>query len=618
MRSLCIAFVVLSSFFAAACTAQDSIAPVQEEATPRLVVQIVVDQLRGDIPFRYRDRLGPDGFRRLMDGGTWYTAAQHPHSHTETIVGHTTLSTAAYPSSHGMIANSWYERDAPVVAAVRAKPKRVDSTKPKKKLALGTLPPYHGMSEEVWTKPETGHVESAVESSDYVVVGTTDEGASPEDILTSTFGDELSLSTHGRGKVFSVSNKDRAAVALGGHAGKAFWYSANNGHHVSSTYYYQQGYPAWVDAWNAEERADAFKNTEWQLSRPLDTYLFRDSTNRFPAGSPPEKAMEMLDKVRYNRVFPHKFVFLEALPPQMFYTGITISPIADELTMAFAEAVVENEQLGADDITDYLGIGLSAFDIVNHWFSISSLESEDNLLRLDQRLAQLFAFLDEKVGPEHYVIVLSGDHGGPEFPENLEKPGITTGRIDPNDIEAAATAALTAGYEDGADLLTIYQHPYFYLDLELIAARGLNRAEVEQTVVQAVMALDGIALAVGATELARGGEEASAELIARIRRNQHPDRSGDVYVVQEPQWQVSELPSTGEGSTNVVLLNHGSPWAYDRFVPVAFYGASIPAAKVAREIATVDVSATLAAMIGTGVPSGSVGTPLPEVLDDSR
>ncbi|HEV8435354.1 MAG TPA: alkaline phosphatase family protein, partial [Thermoanaerobaculia bacterium] len=158
---------------------------------PRLVVQITVDQLRGDLPLRYRNRFGEGGFVYFMNHGTWYTDAHHPHSHTETIVGHTTLATGAYPSRHGMVANAWFDRATETL---------IDNVEgPTYPIVL-----YPGQT------------------------STNDPGASPVSILTTTFSDELAVTTNGKAKIFSVSIKDRAAVPLSGHAGKAFWFSATN------------------------------------------------------------------------------------------------------------------------------------------------------------------------------------------------------------------------------------------------------------------------------------------------------------------------------------------------------------------------------------------------------
>lgn len=532
---------------------------------PRLVVQITVDQLRGDLPLRYRDRFGPGGFRYLLERGTWYAAAHHPHAHTETIVGHTTLATGTYPSRHGMVANTWFDR-------------------------------------------ETGKSVSNVEDPRYPLLSVLGEaqsgpGASPLTIPTTTFSDELAITTAGRAKIYAVSVKDRGAVPLAGHTGKAFWFSLSNGCFVSSTFYYQQ-YPPWVKAKCGQRLADGHANTTWELSGDRAAYLARDHTNRYPPGSPAEANMAMLDSpgLGFGRTFPHRF----AASGRTLYDGLTISPRGDELTLDFAKTLIAEEGLGKDEVPDYLAISFSSTDLVGHWFSPASLESEETILRLDAALRDLFAFIDREVGLDKTLIVLAGDHGGPEYPEYLQERNIDSGRLSPADIRRAAEDALAARYRGIKGLLAHVSPPYLYLDHGVIARKGLDRAAVERVVASAVQRVPGVALAIGRGDLTDGRGGVDEALIRRIRRNDYPGRSGDVYVVQRPQWQIDEPRSPK-------LVQHGSPWAYDTYVPVAFAGGQVPAAFVLRSIETVDVAATLAVLLRTKPPSGSVGTPLTEL-----
>jgi predicted AlkP superfamily pyrophosphatase or phosphodiesterase len=523
---------------------------------PKLILQLTVDQLRGDEPFRYLERFGEGGFRYLLNRGTWYMSAHHPHSHTVTAAGHTTLATGAYPSRHGMIADSWFDRDS-------------------------------------------GKIQDCVEDDRYKIVGTTDTGVSPMRIETTTFSDELTMTTARRAKIFAVSGKDRGAVPMAGSTGKAFWFSTANGDFVSSTYYYGGGYPAWVTGWNGQRRADRYANQSWTLLNPLSTYLFQNQPSFAP------------DVFGYGITFPHNF----GVPSSgTYYQKLLVSPFVDRLTLEFALELIGREQLGADAVPDYLAISFSATDTIGHTFSPSSLESEDNMLRLDRTLAELFTYIDGRVGLENTLIVFAGDHGAPEVPEYLEELGVSTGRLEQKLIHETATQALKARYGRD-DLILTYKHPYFYLDHAKVESAKLNEAELERVIAKAVMGLEGIAVAIASSDLRQGGEEADAEMIDQIRRNQYQKRSGDVYVVQESEWQVQDTPPSGE---RLSIIDHGTPWAYDSFVPVAFAGAKVPAARIARKVYTVDVAATLAVYLGTNTPSGSVGSPLVEVFDSGR
>jgi hypothetical protein len=524
---------------------------------PKLILQITVDQLRGDLPLRYRDRFGPGGFRYLLEHGAWYAAASHPHAHTETVVGHTTLATGAYPSRHGMIANSWFDR-------------------------------------------ETGKRQYCVEDDHYKIVGTNAQGASPTRILTTTFSDELAINTASRSLIFAVSVKDRGAIPLAGHSGKAFWLS-NENNFVSSTYYFKS-YPEWVTRFNGEHRADRWAGTTYELLlHDRASYLLKDL---------PPFASPLMAKWGYMRTFPHHFAALTVQnPPFLYHNEMIASPFGDQVLGEFAETLLNEEHLGTHDVPDYLAVSFSSTDMTGHLFSPASLESEDTILRLDGVLAHLFSVVDAKVGLANTLIVLAGDHGAPEVPEYLRTIGVDTGRLEPKAIQNAAAAALTAHYGNGKFILA-YDHPYFYLDHRAILAAKLSEVEVERTVADAVLGLEGVAFAVPCADLRHGGEEMDEELIAKIRRNQHPRRSGDVYVVQLPQWQVAR-----KSSHDPTILNHGTPWAYDGFVPVVFAGANVPAGMLFRPIYTVDVAATLAAYLGTDKPSGLAGKPLTEVLN---
>jgi hypothetical protein len=545
---------------------------------PRLIVQISVDQLRGDLPLRYQDRFGDGGFRYFLNHGTWYVAANHPHAFTETVVGHTTLATGAYPSRHGMIGNKWYDR-------------------------------------------ETGTVIENVIEARYPTVGDDKErpGAAPTRILTTTFSDELNIAMDGHSRIFAVSLKDRAAVPMAGHTGKAFWYSTKTGCFITSTFYYAT-LPAWVKNWCDTKPIEQYRTAEWKLLYDRDTYFNRDVTNIYPANTPPETNMTMLaDTYAFGRTFPHKLGAMgkgpNGVPADYLSQNLTISPQGDEFTLEFAKKLIHEEQLGRHESPDYLAISFSATDYLTHWFSSVSLESEDNVLRLDQTLQKLLAFLDKEVGLERTLLVLSADHGGVEYPEYLQsaKVNIPTGRLLFSRIETAARDALKAQGPAYEGLLLAYQRPYLYLDWNLIEERNLSRAAVERIVATAVMKLPGIAVAVPASAMA-GDSEADQPLTAQIRRNFEPRRSGDVYVVQAPQWQIDDQIPPELAMFQPLLLEHDAPWAYDTFVPVAFAGFGVPAGKVTRRIDTTAVAATLSSALRIKFPSGCVGEPLAEVL----
>ena len=536
----------------------------------RLVLQITVDQLRGDLPGRVLDRLEPGGFRYLYEKSTRYANAHYEHANTETIVGHATLATGAHPSVHGMVGNVWLDR------ATGELTYNVEDA------AYPLLTAGAGVDQETEIDP----TQKAARS----------QGRSPMAMLVSTFSDELAIHTAGKAKIFGVSVKDRGAISLAGHAGKAFWFSKSSGEFVTSSYYYDR-YPEWLEAWNREERPKRYAGTNWELSKPAKSYR---------SGMADDRSWET-DFPGYGAVFPHAYGDAES---KYFNTLLTLSPAGDELTGELAEAVVVNEGLGQDDIVDFLSVSFSCTDYVGHLFGPASLEAEDNLFRLDRTLARLLAFIDEKVGLDHTLIVLSADHGGPEVPGYLSSLGLQADYVDPKSWDRTpGLAALKKKFGIGEELIIRYFHPYVYLDLDLLAEKGLDRAAVASAVASEVEKLDGVSAAVSSYDLAEGRVPDTPQ-VRSILNNYHPKRSGDVFVVFESHRFINDMDGL------VVAATHGSPWAYDTFVPIFFAGPGIRSQVVHRRVAPTGVASTLSAYLGLKAPSGALGDVLVEVLGE--
>lgn len=540
-----------------------------QKKKPRLVLQITVDQLRGDLPGRYLDRMGEGGFRYLMEEGVVFANAHHTHANTETIVGHATLATGATPAVHGMIGNVWFDRGSGEMI-------------------------YNIEDERYGLLTEGADVDKSSEIDPTQKVAGTD-GRSPAAILSSTFSDELAISTAGKAKVFGVSIKDRGAVSMAGHAGKAFWFSKAAQQWVTSKFYYED-YPEWVTALNQTQPASRYADKSWDLCQGRSTYLFADRDDQeWELNMPP-----------FGRVFPHPYGPTDG---KGFSTFLTLSPAGDELTLDFAKALIDNEAIGADAVTDYLSVSFSSTDYVGHMFGPSSLESEDNLLRLDRTLAALLKYVDEKVGLDHTLIVLSADHGGPEAPPDLRRYGLESQYVDPDAWEKEpGIAALKKRFGIGQELIRGYFHPYLYLNRELIAEKGLLLGEVEEAVATELVKLDGVALAVSSTAMA-SGKLPDTPLLRTVLNNYNPRRSGEIYVVFQPSWFINDFDGLA------VAVTHGSPWRYDSFVPIIFVGLDLEPRKVFREVHTVDVAPTLSAAVGAKPPSGTRGQVLVEAVE---
>ena len=544
--------------------------PARSESVsaPKLILQITVDQLRGDLPERYLKGMGEGGFRYLMKQGVWYANAYYTHANTETIVGHTILATGAEPSINGMIGNVWLDRKT------------------------GKLT-YNIEDGKYRILTPGADVDKTTEIDPTQKVASTD-GRSPAAILVSTFSDELAIHTGGKSKVFGVSVKDRGAVSMAGHAGKAFWFSKKSGEFVTSSYYYDR-YPGWVDTWNKKKLARTYSGKSWELLHAKSTYLFGNADDQpwetnFPG---------------YGRVFPHPYGQADG---KYFTTFLTLSPAGDELTLDFAKTLIDAEQLGQDDVPDYLSVSFSSTDYVGHLFGPSSLESEDNLLRLDRTLADLFAYVDKRVGLKNTLIVLSADHGAPEAPGYLNSLGIEANYVTPEKWDKApAIEALKQKLGIGKEIIQTYSHPYLYLNRDVIREKGLTQAEVEKAVANELMKFEDVALAISSSAL-REGNFPDTPLIQSVLRNYNPKRSGDIYLVFKSYHFINDF----DGLT--VSATHGSPWRYDSFIPVVFAGGKLSGQRIYRSIEPVDIAPTLAAVLGVKAPSGARGSPLEEVV----
>lgn len=516
-----------------------------ESIQPKLVVQLVVDQLRGDLISKHRQQFGSKGFNYLLNHGIDYHNAHHAHANTTTCAGHATIATGSYPSLHGIVDNDWYDR------------------KSKKLIYCMEDLKSNGLPTNLTKK--------------------TTPGRSPSNLKASTLSDELILAS--RGRAFGISLKDRSAIALAGHAGKAFWFDKSNGGFITSEYYYTS-YPQWVQNWNKQYQPVEY---DWHLSRPLNEYQ--------NANNP---------KIEHNfksfgQNFPHH---IKNPPAEEYFSYLSKTPKADQLTADFAIQLLKQEQLGVEPgKTDYLGISFSAVDGIGHQFGPNSLEAEDNLLELDKTLAHLLSAIDQQAGLENTLIVLTADHGVGDSPTYLKAHQIS--EIEPMDIQAATQkihVLLKKRYQLPSEVLMSINPPYVYLDHHLIARHSFKLTEISNSVAQLLNHQKGVfkayTLPIKNTE--------KDWLSTKVDRMAYPDRAGDIYLV-EPPYQ-------SNGSQGDHRVTHGSPWLYDSFVPLLFVNKEFRAQRIFRPVDTTDIAPTLAAILNIKQPSAAVGQPLPEVL----
>jgi len=531
-------------------------------AGPRLVLQITVDGLRGDLLERYADNFGEGGFQHMQSKGVVYSNAHYLHANTETIVGHTTLATGATPAVHGMIGNVWYHADS------------------------GEL----GYNIEDASAPllPTREVARSGAQVDPAQMRSRSSGRSPRGILVPTFSDTLVIATGGQAKVFGIAGKDRSAVAMAGKSGIAYWYSTDTGDFQTSSYYLPT-YPDWVKTWNGQRLAARLGGKQWNLLIDPARYRFRDQDDR-----PYE-----VDLKGYGRTFPHDF---GAPEHPLFFTRVLVSPEGDRLLLDFAKALVNAESIGQDEVTDYLSISFSSVDAVNHFFGPSSLENEDVVLQLDRTLAELFSFIDKQVGLDHTLVVLSADHGMAEMPEYATELGHRAERLFGDQVLELAKS-ISARLFGNEKLVRDFFRPYLYLDGSAITGSDLDRQSVATAIATQLAKQPGIGGAIPGHSVSHGSDSTAA---AAVRHNHHPQRAGDVYVFQQPYWFMFDR--------GPVAAMHGSPWGYDTHVPIMFVGPGIQPMKIHRRVHPIDVAPTMSALLKMSPPAAAQGNVLTEVI----
>lgn len=513
---------------------------------PKLILQIVVDQLRGDLIYRHHKQFGPSGFNYLLAHGLDYHNAHHPHANTTTCAGHSTIATGSYPSLHGIVDNDWYDRKTRKLKYCM------------EDLQAKILPTVHT------------HIEIS--------------GRSPRNLKPSTLSDEIILAN--KGKAFGVSLKDRAAITLAGHAGKAFWFDKTNGGFITSTYYYSS-YPLWVENWNKHYQTKAY---DWNLSHPKSFY---QNANTLPFRH---------NYGSFGQTFPHH---VTNPPSEEYFKSLSRTPKADELTADFAKQLLVNEKLGkTTGQTDYLAISFSAVDAIGHQFGPNSLEAEDNLIALDDTLSQLFKTIDKEVGLNNTLIILTADHGVSDGPSYLKAHKIP--EIKPVNIEATGKHIenlLLKRFNLPAQALMSINPPFIYLDHQIIREKNLDIAEVSFYLAEEISHLPGIfkAYPLPIRDIEKDW------LSAKVDRMSYAYRAGDVYIVQPPY--------QSHGAKSEDRVAHGSPWQYDTYVPLLFVHPDFKPKRIFRQVHTTDIAPTLSSLLLIKPPAAAVGQPLVEVVN---
>jgi len=519
--------------------------------TPKLVVGIVVDQMRFDYLTRFWDRYSEDGFKRMVNKG--FNAKNHHFNYipTSTGPGHASVYTGTTPSIHGILGNNWYDKFAQEVVYCAG-----DEN-------------YHALGTE------------------------NKQGMAPTRMLTTTITDQLRIHYQFRSKVIAMSIKDRGAVLPGGHsANAAYWFEGGStGNWISSTYYMDE-LPEWVQKFNRSKAVERYKKT-WNTLEPVQTYVESGSDRN---------AYEGLSKGETYSGFPHEID--KVWDENGLFSSLAATPFGNSILTDFALEAIEKEELGADSTPDFLAISYSSTDYVGHKYGVNSVEVQDTYLRLDLELARLFEYLDQQVGEGEYLVFLTADHGAVHVPAFLSDHKIPSGYVD-NQAMANALSEMVVERYGQSDLIEKWNYNELFLNHGLIKELGLDVRTVRENIADMVLKLEYVEQVFSAHELERLG---TADRIKELVRNGHnAKRSGDIIFTMQPAY----ISYSRTGST------HGSPHIYDTHVPLLFYGTGIPEGSSTPERTEIpDIAPTLAVLLGVGMPNGTTGTPIEDLIED--
>ncbi|MEH6536405.1 MAG: alkaline phosphatase PafA [Psychroserpens sp.] len=520
---------------------------------PKLVVGIVVDQMRYDYLTRFYNKFGEGGFKRMVNEGFNCKNNHFNYIPTKTAAGHASLYTGTTPRYHGVIGNDWFDKTT---------------------------------NENVY----------CVRDNSYQSVGTlSDDGRmSPHRMSTTTFSDENRLFTQMKGKTIGISIKDRGAVLPAGHtANAAYWFRGKNeGAWISSTFYMNE-LPKWVSDFNASDAANSYLKT-WNTLYPIETYI--------------ESGADLSDfedgfNSKLTATFPYDLKTLSKKNGGLDI--IKSTPFGNSLITDFAIAAIEGEQLGKDDITDVLAISYSSTDYVGHNFGVNAKETQDTYLRLDKDLERLFKRLDEKIGKGDYTVFLTADHGAPYVPALLDSHKIPGGLLDFNQVKTDLNELLSTKLSV-ADLVLKISNEQVFLNHEVIASNNLDVDIIEDIIIDKLLDHDMINKAFKGSVVNNFAFQNGVELLLKNGYNQK--RSGDILIIME-----SSVFS--DNMWNKKGTDHGSGYAYDTHVPLLFFGKGIKKGQTYKKTEITDIAPTISALLGISFPNGATGQPLEFVID---
>ena len=555
-------FFALFALGVSAQTHQKKVAPTTAPAPvivpntiprPKLVVGIVVDQMRWDYLYRFYDRYQQNGIKRLLNEGFSCDNTLIDYIPTFTAPGHSSIYTGSVPALTGIAGNDF------IIQA-------------------------------------TGKSIYCTEDTTVKTVGADSKAGqmSPRNLLTTTVTDELKLATNFRSKVIGVALKDRGGILPAGHtADAAYWFDDKSGNWITSTYYMNE-LPQWVKDFNAQKLAETYLKLDWNPLFPVDTYV-----------------QTLPDDSKYEGKFPGTSAPTLPVKTSALYKGnlgmIRSTPYGNTITLDMAVAAINGEQLGQHDQTDFLAVSFSSTDYIGHQFGPNSVEIEDTYLKLDQNFASLFTFLDAKLGKGNYTVFLTADHGAAHNTAFLKDHGIPAGIWDDGAVRDSLNKVLSQKYHVEKLVLSManYQVNFNYKDLQYAK---LDIDAVKKDCIDYLEKSPGVAYAVDLKKAQSAN--IPEELRLRVINGYNSARSGEIQVILFPGW----FTGHGSGDSGPTGTTHGTWNPYDTHIPLVFMGWGVPHGHLNRETHMTDIAPTIAALLHIQAPNGNIGKVIPEAL----
>ena len=519
---------------------------------PKLIIGIVVDQMRYDFLYRYSSTYGNNGFKRMLNEGTTCKNATYDYMCTLSEPGYATITTGCNPSVHGIIAGEWYQ---PIS---------------KKKINC--------VADE--------NVKS--------VGGSFNSGKySPKQMFANSIGDELRISNNKQSKVISVSINPAGAVLLGGSAANsAWWYDAQTGNFTTSSYYMEQ-VPSWVDEFNNKKLVDTYLQRTWDTKLPIADYVQSlPDDNKYENG------------INGKKTFPYDLNLMSLPKPdtKRNYSILTQTPFANSLTKDFAISAIVNENLGKDDNTDILWIDFAATQTIAQNFGLTAIETQDAYLRLDEEVEHFLDFIESYIGKGNVVVFLTSNHGASHSPQYLIDNGLPSGSFSMNQAAQLLSSYLNVRYGKG-NWINYNENLQLYLNKELIEDSKLNLEAFEEDVAQFMLQFTGVANVLTSSVISKTYFDKG--VFQKMQNSYNQKRSGDILINLAPGWV--------EKNGNITNTNTG--YRYDSHVPLLWYGWKIPRQNITRPISITDIAPTLSQILDIAFPAGTQGSPIGELVE---